>query len=130
MKGYHLNIEEETLQNTLFRKVLYTGKESQLVLMCLPPLEELGLEVHSENDQFFRFEQGTGMCTVDDNEYALSDGVAVVVPKGSKHNVRNTSADEDLKFYTIYSPPHHKDGTIHATKAEEKEEDFDGVTSE
>jgi mannose-6-phosphate isomerase-like protein (cupin superfamily) len=97
--------------------------------MCVPPHQELGLEVHTENDQFFRFEQGTGICTINGNEYALSDGIAIIVPKGAEHNIVNTSATEDLKFYTIYSP-HHKDGTIHATKADEVEEDFDGITTE
>lgn len=130
MKGYHLDIEKETVENNLFRKVLYTAKNSQLVLMSLPPQEELGMEVHTENDQFFRFEKGNGMCIIDGNEYQVSDGMAVIVPLGAKHNIMNTSDSEDLKFYTIYSPPHHKDGTIHATKADEKEEDFDGITTE
>lgn len=130
MKGYHVNIEQETVQNTLYRKVLYTAKSSQLVLMCVRPNEELGVEIHQENDQFFRFEEGTGMCTIDGNEYAVTDGTAIVVPKGSEHNIVNTSATQDLKFYTIYSPPHHKDGTIHATKADEIEQEFDGTTTE
>jgi mannose-6-phosphate isomerase-like protein (cupin superfamily) len=132
MKGFNSNIEESTLKNDKFRKVLYTGKHSQLVLMCLQPKEEIGMEVHHENDQFFRFEQGHGKCFIDGNEYALKDGSAIVVPAGAKHNIVNTSATEPLKLYTIYSPPHHKDGIVRATKAEAaaKEAEFDGKTTE
>ena len=118
MKGYRTNIETETVQNNNFRKVLYTGEYSQLVLMSLKPLEEIGLEIHEDNDQFFRFEAGQGKCIIDDNEYELSDGVAVVVPAGAEHNIINTSNTEDLKLYTIYSPPNHPDGTVHKTKQE------------
>jgi mannose-6-phosphate isomerase-like protein (cupin superfamily) len=132
MKGYAINIEEETLANTNFRKVLYTGKHSQLVLMSLLPNEEIGLEVHPDNDQFFRFEKGQGKCIIDGNEYLVSDGFAVVVPAGAQHNVINTSATEDLKLYTIYSPANHLDGIVRATKAEAEADDpeFDGVTTE
>jgi mannose-6-phosphate isomerase-like protein (cupin superfamily) len=132
MKGYSINIEEETLANTNFRKVLYTGKHSQLVLMSLLPNEEIGLEVHPDNDQFFRFEKGQGKCIIDDNEYLVGDGFAVVVPAGAQHNVVNTSATEDLKLYTIYSPANHLDGIVRATKAEAEANDpeFDGVTTE
>ncbi|MFA5916907.1 MAG: cupin domain-containing protein [Candidatus Gracilibacteria bacterium] len=132
MKGFNANIEKETLENNNFRKVLYTGKHSQLVLMSLKPLEEIGMEVHAENDQFFRFEQGQGKCIIDGNEYAVSDGSAIVVPAGANHNVINISATESLKMYTIYSPAHHKDGIVRITKedAETNEEEFDGVTSE
>ncbi|EKE11095.1 MAG: hypothetical protein ACD_15C00138G0018 [uncultured bacterium] len=132
MKGFHSNIEKDTLESANFRKVLYTGKNSQLVLMSLGPDEEIGMEIHEENDQFFRFEKGKGGCIIDDNEYAVTDGSAVVVPAGAKHNVINTSSSEDLKFYTIYSPPHHKDQIVRATKkeAEENEEEFDEVTTE
>jgi mannose-6-phosphate isomerase-like protein (cupin superfamily) len=132
MKGFSANIEETTLQNDRFRKVLYTGKHSQLVLMCLKPNEEIGMEVHSENDQFFRFEQGQGKCIIDGHEYALKDGSAIVVPAGARHNIINTSATESLKLYTIYSPAHHKDGIMRATKAEAEanEAEFDGVTTE
>jgi len=132
MKGFYNNIEKETLENNNFRKVLYTGKNSQLVLMSLKPGEEIGLEVHSENDQFFRFEKGQGKGIVDGNEYDLEDGVAMVVPAGSSHNIINTSETEDLKLYTIYSPAHHKDGIVRVTKkeAEMNEEDFDGQTTE
>jgi mannose-6-phosphate isomerase-like protein (cupin superfamily) len=132
MKGFSANIEESTLQNEKFRKVLYTGKNSQLVLMCLKPKEEIGMEVHSGNDQFFRFEQGQGKCIIDGHEYALKDGSAIVVPAGAKHNIINTSPTESLKLYTIYSPAHHKDGIVRATKAEAEanEAEFDGGTTE
>ncbi len=132
MKGFNANIEKDTLENDNFRKVLYTGKHSQLVLMSLKPKEEIGMEVHSENDQFFRFEKGNGKCIIDGNEYDLKDGVAIIVPAGAQHNIINTSENEDLKLYTIYSPAHHKDGIIRATKAEAEAEeaDFDGQTTE
>lgn len=132
MKGFATNIEKETLENENFRKVLYTSKHSQLVLMNLRPKEEIGMEVHPDNDQFFRIEKGMGKCIIDGNEYRLEDGVVVVVPSGSQHNVINTSDSEELKLYTIYSPAHHKDGISRATKqeAEEQEAPFDGITSE
>lgn len=132
MKGFCANIEKETLENDNFRKVLYTGARSQLVLMSLKPLEDIGMEIHTENDQFFRFEQGQGKCIIDDNEYELKDGVAIVIPSGAKHNIINTSETDDLKLYTIYSPAHHKDGTIRKTKQEaiDNEEEFDGVITE
>ena len=132
MKGYRANIETETIQNNNFRKVLYTGEHSQLVLMSLKPLEEIGLEVHEDNDQFFRFETGQGKCIIDDNEYELGDGVAVVVPAGAEHNIINTSSTEDLKLYTIYSPAHHEDGIVRETKGEAEKDspDFDGLTTE
>jgi len=132
MKGYTINIEEETIANKNFRKVLYTAKHMQLVLMSLKPNEEIGMETHPENDQFFRFEQGIGKCIIDGNEYEVKDGSAVIIPAGSKHNVVNTSDTEELKMYTIYSPAHHKDGIIRATKAdaEAQDEEFDGMTTE
>ncbi len=132
MKGFSTNIEEATLENNNFRKVLYTSKHSQLVLMSLKPGEDIGMEVHEENDQFFRFENGQGKCIIDGNEYNVGDGVAVVVPTGTKHNIINTSKTDYLKLYTIYSPPHHKSGIIRATKeeAEANEAEFDGVTTE
>jgi len=132
MKGYKTNIEKDTLENNNFRKVLYTGKHSQLVLMSLQPREEIGLEVHEENDQFFRFEKGQGKCIIDGNEYDLEDGAAVIVPAGARHNIINTSDAEELKLYTIYSPAHHKDGIVRATKkeAESEEAEFDGLTTE
>ncbi len=132
MTGFHSNIESDSIENDNFRKVLYTGQHSQLVLMSLKPGEDIGQEVHAENDQFFRIEQGQGTCKIDDNEYALSDGSAIVVPAGAEHNIINTSSSQDLKLYTIYSPAHHKDGIVRATKqeAEASEAEFDGQTSE
>jgi len=132
MKGFNANIEQETLENSNFRKVLYTGKHSQLVLMSLKPKEEIGMEVHNENDQFFRFEKGIGKCIIDGNEYELQDGSAIVVPSGARHNIINTSDTEDLKLYTIYSPAHHQDGVVRATKeeAEKNSPEFDGKTTE
>ena len=132
MRGFCQNIEESTIQNTNFRKVLYSGKHSQLVLMALKPSEEIGMEVHEDNDQFFRFEKGQGKVIIDGNEYQVGDGFAVVVPAGAQHNVINTSATDELKLYTIYSPAHHKDGIVRATKAEAmaQETEFDGVTTE
>ena len=132
MKGFKTNIEKDTLENRKFRKVLYTGKHSQLVLMSLRPKEEIGMETHPENDQFFRFETGQGKVIIDGNEYEVSDGVAVVVPAGAKHNIINTSASKELKLYTIYSPAHHKDGIVRETKkeAEANEQEFDGQTTE
>ena len=132
MKGFKTNIEKDTLKNKNFRKVLYTGKNSQLVLMSLKPKEEIGLETHSENDQFLRFEGGKGRVEIDGNKYQVKDGDAVVIPAGAKHNVINTSTAEELKLYTIYSLPHHKDGIIHKTKeqAEKDDEEFDGKTTE
>lgn len=130
-KGYKGNIEKLTLENENFRKVLYTGEQSQLVLMSLLPGEEIGTETHPENDQFFRFEKGEGKVIVGETEYEVVDGDAVVVAKGTQHNVINTGK-ERLQLYTIYSPAHHKDGTIHATKVDAlaSEEEYDGVTSE
>jgi mannose-6-phosphate isomerase-like protein (cupin superfamily) len=132
MKGFYTNIEKEAVENTNFRKVLYTGKNSQLVIMSLKPKEEIGMEVHEENDQFFRFEKGEGKCIVDGNEYHLKDGVAIIIPAGAQHNVINTSETEELKMYTVYSPAHHKDGIVRATKEEAKsnKEEFDGKTTE
>lgn len=132
MKGYKDNIEKLTEENANFRKVLYTGKNSQLVLMSLKPGEEIGLETHTENDQFFRFEGGEGKVTIDGNEYSVGDGDAVIIPQGAEHNVINTSETESLKMYTIYSPAHHKDGIVRETKedAMANEAEFDGQTTE
>ena len=132
MKGFNANIEKETLDNNNFRKVLYTGKHSQLVLMNLKPNEEIGMEIHADNDQFFRFEKGQGKCIIDGNEYELTDGVAIVVPAGAEHNIINTSDSEELKLYTIYSPAHHKDGVVRVAKeeAEADSPEFDGQTTE
>ena len=132
MKGYHTNVEKETLKNTDYRRVLYTGKHSQLVLMSLKPGEEIGEEAHGHLDQFFRFEEGEGKVTIDKTQYQVRDGDAVIVPAGSRHNVINTSKSKHLKLYTIYSPPEHQDGVIRHTKADalEKPEEFDGKTTE
>lgn len=132
MKGYKSNIEKDTLKNKNFRKVLYTASHCQLVLMSLKPKEEIGAEVHPDNDQFFRFEAGRGRVEIDGNKYTVKDGDAVVIPAGAKHNVINTSATEDLKMYTIYSPPHHKDQIVRKTKAEAEanDQEFDGKTTE
>jgi mannose-6-phosphate isomerase-like protein (cupin superfamily) len=132
MKGYHQNIEKLTLENDNFRKVEYTSAHMQLVLMTLNPLEEIGLETHEENDQFFRCEAGMGTCIIDDHEYTLTDGDSVVIPAGASHNIINTSPTEKLRVYTIYAKPHHLDQTIHPTKkdAEMSTEEFDGKTTE
>ena len=132
MRGYNDNIEKLTVDNSNFRQVLYTGKHTQLVLMSLAPGEEIGQEVHAENDQFFRFEAGQGKVVIDDNQYDVADGSAVIVPAGASHNVINTSDSESLKLYTLYSPSHHKDGIVRATKAEAEanDEEFDGETTE
>ncbi|HDR72463.1 MAG TPA: cupin domain-containing protein [Methanoculleus sp.] len=131
-KGFVDDIERETVQNTDFRRVLYTGTFSQLVLMCLKPGEEIGEETHDDIDQFFRFEEGEGVVTNDGVEHAVKDGTAVIVPNGAKHNVTNTSRTADLKLYTIYSPPEHQDGTVRRTREEAmaREEHFDGKTTE
>ncbi|MCX6787101.1 MAG: cupin domain-containing protein [Candidatus Kaiserbacteria bacterium] len=128
MKGYITHIEKETKENSDYRRVVYTAKNSQLVLMSIAPGEEIGAEVH-HLDQFFRFESGQGKVIIDGVEHEVADGDAVVIPEGAQHNVINTGTDA-LKLYTIYSPPNHKDGTIHATKADEQEEHFDSVTTE
>lgn len=112
------NIEKATLENSSFRKVVHTGKFSQLVLMSLKPGEEIGEEVHENVDQFFRFESGEGKVIASGVEYAVSDGFAVVIDAGTKHNIINTSTTQDLKLYTIYSPANHPDGTEHKTKAD------------
>jgi len=131
-KGYKDNVEKLTLENNNFRKVLYTGAHSQLVLMSLLPGEEIGMEIHGENDQFFRFEKGEGKVIINGNEYMVKDGDAVIVPSGAEHNVINTSKVASLKLYTIYSPAHHRDGVVRATKAEAEASspEFEGITSE
>lgn len=133
MKGYISNIEKETLENDNFRKVLYTGKNSQLVLMSLLPKEEIGMEVHHNVDQFFRIESGHGRAILDGVETEISDGSAIVIPAGTNHNIINDSDAEKMKLYTIYSPPEHIDGVVHATKADaiaDTTDEFDGVTTE
>lgn len=132
VQGYEADIERLTLENKDFRRVLYTGKASQLVLMSLKPNEEIGLETHPENDQFFRFERGEGKIVINGTERLVGDGDAVIVPMGAEHNVINLSSTESLQFYTIYAPAHHKDGVVHPTKAdaERDDEEFDGETTE
>ena len=118
--------------NANFRRVLYTGKNSQLVLMNLKPGEEIGEEVHKTIDQFFRFEKGEGTVSIDGIKQKINDGDAIMVPAGAKHNVTNTSKTKELRLYTIYSPPEHQDGTVRKTKADAlaKPEEFDGKTTE
>ena len=116
MKGYKGSIEKITLENENFRKVLYTAEHSQIVAMSLKPAEEIGMEVHENSDQFFRFEKGVGKVIIDGNEYDVSDGDAIIVPSRSQHNVINMSDSEPLKLYTIYSPSHHRDGVVNVTK--------------
>ncbi|GLI46108.1 cupin domain-containing protein [Methanoculleus bourgensis] len=131
-KGFATNIEKDTVENTDFRRVLYTGKFSQLVLMCLKPGEEIGEEVHDDVDQFFRFEEGEGAVVIDGVKHVVKDGSAVVVPSGANHNVLNTSKTANLKLYTIYSPPEHRDKVVRKTREEAmaQEEHFDGKTTE
>ena len=133
MRGYHDDIEALTIGNDDFRRVLYTGKHLQLVLMTLQPGEEIGAEVHKDRDQFFRFEQGGGTVEIDGNSHAVADGSGVIVPAGARHNVRNSGA-APLKLYTLYGPPEHKDGIVQSTKAEADErhhdEEWDGTTTE
>lgn len=132
MKGYQANIEQIAQENQNFRQVLYTAKHSQLVAMSLKPKEAIGEEIHEDSDQFFRFEAGSGLAIIDGHEYQVKDGDVVIVPSGAKHNVINTSASASLKLYTLYCPPHHQDGVVHATKeqAEGDSEHFTGATSE
>ena len=132
MKGFYSNIEKDALKNENFRKVLYTSKHLQLVLMTLKPGEDIGEETHPNIDQFFRFEGGKGKCIINGNEYKVENGDVIVVPAGSKHNVINTDAVKELKMYTIYGPPNHKDGIINATKKDSEKNDvkFDGKTTE
>lgn len=130
MKGYIVNIEEKTKQNTYFREVLYTSKHSQITVMSIPPKEDIGEEVH-ELDQFIRVEKGRGVVVLDGEKHELPEDYAVIIPAGVLHNVINES-DEDLKLYSIYSPPEHKDKIIHKTKQEalENEQHFDGKTTQ
>lgn len=131
-KGYCANIEKLTHANENFRRVLYSAEHCQLVLMSLIPGEDIGLETHADGDQFFRFESGNGTVVINGHEYTVSDGDCVIVPAGAEHNVINTSLTEPLQLYTIYAPPHHKDGITRKTKqdAEENSVDFDGMTTE
>lgn len=130
MNGYVSNIEKLSLENDNFRKVLYTDKNSQLVLMSLLPKEEIGEEIH-DVDQFLRIEKGVGSAILNGVSHDLTDGSAIVVPAGTKHNIVNTGSGS-MKLYTLYMPPHHRDGVVHKTKAEAEAdtEHFDGKTSE
>ncbi len=118
MAGFSTNIEQDSLANDFFRKVIYTAPHLQVVLMTLQPGEEIGMETHEHGDQFFRIESGSGEAIIGGQTHRLSDGVSIVIPAGEKHNVINTSTSEPLRMYTIYTPPEHPDGTIHRTKAE------------
>jgi mannose-6-phosphate isomerase-like protein (cupin superfamily) len=131
VKGYVVDIEKATKENKNFRKVLYTAKNSQLVVMSLRPGEEIGEEVH-ELDQFIRIEKGKGKAVLDNVEHKIEDDYAVVIPAGARHNIINTSKDKEMKLYTIYSPPEHRDGVVHRTKddAIADDEHFDGKTTE
>src|SRR5512136_2328029 len=132
MKGCVISIERDTKKNADFRRVLYTGKHSQLVLMNLKPGEEIGEETHKDVDQFFRFEAGEGKVIIDGVEHRVKDGNGVIIPAGARHNVVNTSKRMNLRLYTIYSPPEHQDGVVRHTKKESmaSEEHFDGRTTE
>ncbi|HYH12428.1 MAG TPA: cupin domain-containing protein [Thermomicrobiales bacterium] len=121
MAGYIVNIERESLDNTAFRRVLYTAPNLQLVVMTLHPGEEIGMEVHDEGDQFIRVEGGDGEAILNGERHSLGDGTSVVIPAGVEHNIVNTSSDRPLHLYTIYTPPEHPDGTVHETKAEADE---------
>jgi len=128
MRGYITNIEQETLENTDYRRVLYTAKNSQLVLMSIEPGDEIGEEIH-ELDQFIRLESGSATVVLNAETHKVSADSAIIIPAGVKHNVINTGG-EILKLYSLYAPPEHKDKTVHITKADEQEEHFDGVTTE
>ncbi|MDO8559011.1 MAG: cupin domain-containing protein [bacterium] len=131
MKGYVANIEKASKENSKFRKVLYTARYSQLVIMSLKPGEDIGEEVH-DLDQFIRIEQGEGKAVLNGVEHQLEDGSAVIIPAETKHNIINTSPDKEMKIYTVYSPPNHRDGVVHSTKeeAEADNEHFNGKTTE
>lgn len=116
MTGFVENIEEKTQANSYFRQVIFTSQHLQLVLMCLKPGEEIGMETHEITDQFLRIESGEGKVIMNNEETPISDGSAIIVPAGTEHNVINTSTEKELKLYTVYAPPHHKDGTVHKTK--------------
>ncbi len=118
MTGFLTNIEEATQKNINFRQVIYTGQHAQIVLMHLNPGEEIGMEVHTVTDQFIRVESGEGKVIMNDEESSIKDGSAFLIPAGTNHNVVNTSADKPMKLYTIYSPPHHRDGVVHKTKSD------------
>ena len=131
--GYCADIQEATIANNDFRRVLYTGEHLQLVLMSLAPGEEIGEETHEDRDQFFRFEEGEGVVVIDGVDNKVEDDFAVIVPAGARHNVKNTG-EEPLQFYTLYGPPEHKDKVVHKTKAQAEadhdNDEWDGKTTE
>ena len=129
MKGFVDDIEKRTEENEDFRRVLYTGHHLQLVLMSLKPGEEIGEEVHEDRDQFFRIEEGEGEVVIDGVRHEVEDDDAIIVPAGARHNVICTG-DSPLRLYTLYGPPEHRDGVVHPTKADAREEHFDGTTTE
>lgn len=131
MKGHVINLEKAAIENNYFRKVLYTAKNMQLVLMNLKPGEDIGEEIH-QLDQFIRIESGEGKAILNGIVHMISDGFSIIVPAGTKHNLINISSSKPLKIYTLYAPPNHLDGTIHKTKADAKkdEEHFNGTTTE
>lgn len=127
MTGYTGNIETLTIGNSYFRQVVFTAAHSQLVIMCLQPNEDIGMEMHPNVDQFFRLEEGEGKVIMNGEEHVVKNGDAIIVPAGTQHNVINTSPSQPLKLYTIYSPPNHKDGVVHKTKAEAEADKNDHV---
>ncbi len=127
MKGFLTNIEKKTLTNEFFREVLYTSQHNQLVVMSLEPQEEIGEEVHEIVDQFIRIESGEGKAILDGEEHVLADGMAIIIPALTTHNIINTSKTEKMKLYTLYSPAHHKDKTIHKTKADAEADTSDHI---
>jgi len=131
MKGFVTNIESLTLENEDFRRVLYTAERSQLVVMSIPARDDIGEEIH-DVDQFIRIEEGEGQSVLDGVERDLTDGSVVVIPAGVRHNIKNISASDALKLYTLYSPPHHKDAIVHKTKADalKDNEHFTGETTD
>lgn len=131
MNGFVADIEKLTEENGDFRRVLYTGKNLQLVLMAIKPGSEIGEEIHTDRDQFFRIEKGTGEVVIDGHRSKIKGDDAIIVPAGARHNIMNTG-EEPLRLYTLYAPPEHRDGTVHVTKAdaEASERHFDGKTTE
>lgn len=127
MQGFIDNIENLSLSNSYFRKVIYTGQHVQLVLMSLQPQEDIGMEIHEITDQFLRIEKGMGKVVIDNQEHPIKDGDAIVIPAGAKHNIVNLSNTEELKLYTLYAPPHHKDKTVHKTKSDALEDESDHI---
>ena len=131
MEGFIDDIEEATVDNSNFRHVLYTGKHLQLVMMSIAPGEDIGEEVHKVGDQFFRIEDGHGLVTIDGRESEITDGDGILVPAGARHNIKNMG-ERPLKLYTLYGPPHHRNGVVAATRADAQktQEGFDGTTTE